>query len=93
MARFSKVKADYGSQTRPTSIAGADQAFARSGCIAERACSATIFVRAGSMVLMVNINSDTGEAPDPKILNSVTRMHVARARQIERGEAPTAKAS
>ncbi|MCH0562134.1 hypothetical protein [Streptomyces sp. MUM 2J] len=93
MAGFSEFKAQYGDATRPTSIVGADQAFARSGCITERACSATIVVRAGSVVLMVNINSDAGEAPDPKILNSVSRMQVARAQQVERGEAPTAKAS
>ncbi|ATW48329.1 hypothetical protein [Streptomyces peucetius] len=93
MAAFSKLKADYGDTTRPTSIFGADQAFAGSGCITEHACSATIVVRTGALVLMVNINSDADEAPDPKVLNSVTRMHVARARQVERGEAPTVKAS
>ncbi|GAA4910101.1 hypothetical protein GCM10023237_32580 [Streptomyces coeruleoprunus] len=93
VAGLRETEGQYGEATTPVSLGTADEAFSRSGCLGRsELCSATVVARAGSAVVSVNINSDTGVAPDPGILDSVARMMVERVRQVQRGEAPSVRA-
>lgn len=90
---FSRTQYDSG--VASITVTGADQAFSAHGCLVESLCSASIHAVVGATVVSVDIDVDTQDyrSPDPQILEAVARMQVERVRQIQQGEAPTAKAS
>ncbi|MFF0478910.1 hypothetical protein [Streptomyces sp. NPDC004284] len=70
-----------------------DAAYTAAYCLTDDYCSASITFLLGSVAGVVNLNTKTRPAVDPRVLNSVTRMFVQRIRQAQQGQTPSAKAA
>ncbi|MFD8009552.1 hypothetical protein [Streptomyces sp. NPDC058955] len=77
----------------PVELPDVDAAYTAAYCLTDNLCSASIAFRLGSVAGVVNLNTKTRPAVDPRVLNSVTRMFVHRIRQAQQGQIPSAKAA
>ncbi|MFF6904297.1 hypothetical protein [Streptomyces hydrogenans] len=77
----------------PVELPDVDAAYTAEYCLTDDLCSSSIAFRLGSVAGVVNLNTKTRPAVDPRVLNSVTRMFAQRIRQAQRGQIPSAKAA